>query len=61
MKNAGRVISQEELLEQVWNEDANLFTQTIKVHINNLRNKLKSLGKDNLIRTIKGKGYIVGA
>jgi DNA-binding response OmpR family regulator len=61
VKNAGRVISQEELLEHVWNEDANLFTQTIKVHINNLRNKLKSAGKENLIRTIKSKGYIVGA
>jgi DNA-binding response OmpR family regulator len=61
LKNVGRVISQEELLEHVWNEDANLFTQTIKVHINNLRNKLKSSGKDNLIRTIKSKGYIVGA
>jgi two-component system, OmpR family, response regulator len=61
IKNIGRVISQEELLEHVWNEDANLFTQTIKVHINNLRNKLKSLGKEELIRTIKGKGYIIGA
>ena len=61
VKNTGRVISQEELLEHVWNEDANLFTQTIKVHIKNLRNKLKSLGKDNLIRNIKGQGYIVGA
>jgi DNA-binding response OmpR family regulator len=61
VKNVGRVISQEELLEHVWNEDTNLFTQTIKVHINNLRNKLKSAGKDTLIRTIKGKGYIVGA
>jgi DNA-binding response OmpR family regulator len=61
IRNAGRVISQEELLEHVWNEDANLFTQAIKVHINNLRNKLKALGKEDLIRTLKGRGYIVGA
>jgi DNA-binding response OmpR family regulator len=60
LKNSGRVISQEELLEHIWNEDANLFTQTIKVHINNLRNKFKSEGKEDLIRTIKGKGYIIG-
>jgi DNA-binding response OmpR family regulator len=60
MRNSGRVISQEELLEHIWNEDANLFTQTIKVHINNLRNKFKSEGKEDLIRTIKGKGYIIG-
>jgi DNA-binding response OmpR family regulator len=61
VKNAGRVVSHEELLEHVWDEEANLFTQTIKVHINNLRNKLKTLGKEDIIRTIKGKGYIVGA
>lgn len=61
MNNAGRVVSSEELLEHVWNEEANLFTQTIKVHINNLRNKLNEMGKANFIRTIKGKGYLVGA
>ena len=61
MTNAGRVISQEELLEHVWNEEANLFTQTIKVHINNLRNKLEKVRKADFIRTIKGKGYLVGA
>jgi DNA-binding response OmpR family regulator len=61
VRNAGSVISQEALLEHVWNDEANLFTQTIKVHINNLRNKLKPLGKEDLIRTIKGKGYIIGA
>jgi DNA-binding response OmpR family regulator len=61
MTSAGRVVSQEELLEHVWNEDANLFTQTIKVHINNLRKKLKEAGREDFIRTIKGKGYVVGA
>jgi DNA-binding response OmpR family regulator len=61
MTSAGKVVSQEELLEHVWNEDANLFTQTIKVHINNLRKKLKEAGREDFIRTIKGKGYVVGA
>ena len=55
------MVSQEELLEHVWNEEANLFTQTIKVHINNLRNKLDAAGKAEFIRTVKGKGYVVGA
>jgi DNA-binding response OmpR family regulator len=61
MTSTGKVVSQEELLEHVWNEDANLFTQTIKVHINNLRKKLKEAGREGFIRTVKGKGYIVGA
>ena len=59
MRNSGRVVSQEELLEHVWNDDANLFTQTIKVHINNLRKKLDEAGDDGRISTIKGRGYII--
>jgi DNA-binding response OmpR family regulator len=59
MRNAGRAVSQEELLEHVWNEDANLFTQSIKVHINNIRRKLEAGGGQGFITTIIGKGYIV--
>jgi DNA-binding response OmpR family regulator len=59
MSNAGRVISQEELLEHVWNEDANLFTQTIKVHMNNIRKKLDAAGGGDRISTIKGRGYLI--
>ena len=60
MRNVGRVVSQEELLEHVWNEDANLFTHSIKVHINNLRKKLSAAGGERLISTVKGKGYFIG-
>jgi DNA-binding response OmpR family regulator len=59
MRNVGRVVSQEELLEHVWNEDANLFTQTIKVHINNIRKKLAEAGGNGRILTIKGRGYMI--
>jgi DNA-binding response OmpR family regulator len=59
MRNVGRVVSQEELLEHVWNDQANLFTQSIKVHINNIRNKLGSAGDVNRITTIKGRGYLI--
>jgi DNA-binding response OmpR family regulator len=57
--NAGRIVSQEELLEHVWNDDANQFTQTIKVHINNIRKKLNASGADDPIATVKGKGYML--
>ena len=57
MRNVGRVVSQEELLEHVWNEDVNMFTHTIKVHIKNIRQKLSAAGAGNLISTVKGRGY----
>ena len=57
--NSGRIVSQEELLEHVWNDDANQFTQTIKVHINNIRKKLHAAGAGDVITTVKGRGYML--
>ncbi len=59
MRNAGRVVSQEEMLEHVWSEDANMFTHTVKVHIKNIRKKLSAAGAGDLISTVKGRGYIL--
>jgi DNA-binding response OmpR family regulator len=58
LRNAGRVVSQEELIEHVWNEEANLFTQVVKVHINNIRNKLRACGGEMMIQTVKNRGYM---
>jgi DNA-binding response OmpR family regulator len=57
MRNAGRIVSQEELLEHVWDEQANLFTNSIKVHIKNIRKKLDAVGGSGLLSTVKGRGY----
>ena len=58
-RNEGRAVPQEELLEHIWDEHANPFTQTVKVHMNNLRRKLNDGFKDQLIETIRGKGYVL--
>ena len=50
----GNVVSAEELLEQVWDEHANPFTNTIRVTILTLRRKL---GDPPLIETVTGSGY----
>jgi DNA-binding response OmpR family regulator len=50
----GAVISAEELLERVWDEHADPFTQTVRVTVMNLRRKL---GKPPLIETVIGAGY----
>jgi len=59
MRNVGRIVSQEELFEHVWNEEANSLTQTIKVHINNIRRKLSAVGAGNVISTVRGRGYML--
>jgi DNA-binding response OmpR family regulator len=50
----GRVVSAEELLERVWDENADPFTTTVKVTIRRLRAKL---GEPPLIETVPQRGY----
>jgi DNA-binding response OmpR family regulator len=50
----GRVVSAEELLERVWDEEADPFTTTVKSTINRLRAKL---GEPPVITTVQGGGY----
>ncbi len=58
-RNEGRAVPQEELLEHIWDEHANPFTQTVKVHMNNLRRKLNEGFQEQLIETIRGKWYVL--
>jgi DNA-binding response OmpR family regulator len=52
----GAVVSAEELLERVWDEHTDPFTNTVRVTMRNLRRKL---GEPQLIQTVIGKGYRV--
>lgn len=57
--NKGKIISAEELYQHIWNEEANPFTEVMRVHIYTLRKKLNSAtGKKDIITTIKGSGYL---
>lgn len=55
--NQGRVISQEELIEHVWDEHADSFSGAIRVHIATLRKKLKQELTYDPIHTKIGEGY----
>ena len=54
MTRPGHVVSAEELLEHVWDENTDPFTNTVRVTVGTLRRKL---GVDGLIETVIGKGY----
>lgn len=51
------VISAEQILEHVWDEHADPFTNTVRVHLANLRRKLREQTGESLIETLVGKGY----
>lgn len=56
MSAAGAVVSSEELLERVWDENADPFTTTVRVTVMTLR---KKLGEAGVIETVVGAGYRV--
>ena len=59
--NRGRPVSQEELIEHVWDSSVDSFSNSIRVHISMLRKKLRAaLGYDP-IRNKIGQGYEIGA
>lgn len=57
MLHAGEVLSAERLLEHVWDEHADPFTNTVRVTVSNLRRKLREVGADEVIGTVVGAGY----
>ncbi len=61
MTRPGRVVSAEELLEHVWDEHADPFTNTVRVTVGTLRRKLVAGGEAQLIDTVIGRGYRLSA
>lgn len=58
MLNPGRILSRGTILESVWDRNANIFTNTVDVHINKLRKKIDKKAQEKFIRTIHATGYI---
>ena len=59
MLNQGRPVSQEELIEHVWESTADNFSNSIRVHISALRKKLRTaLGYDPIHNRV-GEGYVM--
>ncbi|HEX2317254.1 MAG TPA: response regulator transcription factor [Thermomonospora sp.] len=57
MSRPGEVVSTEDLLEHVWDENADPFTNTVRVTIGTLRRKLAGDDERQLIETLVRRGY----
>jgi two-component system, OmpR family, response regulator CpxR len=55
MRNAGRVVSRDGLMESLYNRKATPFDRSIDMHVSHLRRKLE--GGRPVIKTIRGVGY----
>ena len=58
MKNAGKVVSREDLLRDAWGWEYLTETKTVDTHIKRLRDKIEGAGYDpGLVETVRGYGY----
>ncbi len=57
MSHVDQVLSQEHLLEHVWDEHADPFTNTVRVTVGTLRRKLSDGDEAQMIETVIGSGY----
>ena len=57
MRNIGRVVTRDALIEGVWGNDSEIESNTLDAFVRLLRAKVEEPGKQRLIRTIRGVGY----
>ncbi len=61
MRNAGQVLSRDQILERVWGYEADLAGNAVDLYIHYLRRKLGQPGKPAPIETVRGAGYVLRA
>jgi DNA-binding response OmpR family regulator len=61
MRNVGRPVSRNMVLEHVWNEKFEGLTNIVDVYINYLRNKIDKGFQTKLLHTERGVGYLLSA
>jgi DNA-binding response OmpR family regulator len=62
IRNRGRVISRDELLDEVWGKDVIVTPRTVDTHMANLRKKIEDEGNGpHLIHSVRGVGYKISS
>lgn len=59
MRNRGKIVSREKLMEALWQTDSFVDENALTVNVGRLRKKLEQAGLDNFIETKFGQGYII--
>ena len=61
MRNRGQAVARSRILDHVWGQDSDMWTNAIDVHIKYLRDKIDRPFGKKLIKTVHGVGYKIDA
>ncbi len=59
MRNPNIPVSRSMIMEHVWSTNSDPFSNTVEAHITNLRRKLNTGEKEDIIKNIPGRGYLI--
>ena len=59
LSRRGTIVSRDELMTELWNNEEFLNDNALTVNISRLRNRLKEVGYEDVIETRRGQGYIL--
>ncbi|MFJ5770909.1 response regulator transcription factor [Psychrobacillus sp. NPDC093180] len=59
MRQIGKIVSRDELMQTLWNDEQFIDDNTLTVNVNRLRRKIAAIGLDDFIVTRKGMGYLI--
>jgi two-component system response regulator PrrA len=61
VEHAGVVLTRDQLLDQVWGYDFEVGTNVVDVFVGYLRRKLEADGRERILRTVRGQGFMLRA
>lgn len=59
MRRIGKIVSREDLMQALWNDEQFVDDNTLTVNVNRLRRKISGIGLEDFIGTRKGMGYLI--
>ncbi|WP_370224251.1 response regulator transcription factor [Cytobacillus sp.] len=59
MRNIGKIVSRDDLMQALWNEEQFVDDNTLTVNVNRMRRKIAAIGLEDFIITRKGLGYLI--
>jgi len=60
MRHPRQILTKEQIINHVWDYEADVLPNTVEVYIRNIRNKIDKPFKSKLIQTVRGFGYKIG-
>jgi two-component system OmpR family response regulator len=59
VREAGTVLTRRQILDAVWGADPDVYSNVVDLYVHYLRRKLGSLGRRDVVQTVRGVGYVL--